>query len=160
MWDFVPLHIFEPGELFEMVLKSQQNENIEGVSFIGGEPFLQAKGLSKLAGLCREARLTVMVFTGYLLEGLKKSEIEGSAELLANTDLLVDGPYMQDLPEAERNWAGSTNQRFHFLTDAYHSGIERDPLYRPSVEFRLGADGSLRLNGWPTKIAFNNQNGV
>ena len=39
------------------------------------------------------------------------------AELLAETDVLVDGPYRRELPETRRRWIGSANQRVHFLSD-------------------------------------------
>jgi anaerobic ribonucleoside-triphosphate reductase activating protein len=40
--------------------------NIEGVTFLGGEPFEQAEALSDLGYRVRQVGLSVMTFTGYL----------------------------------------------------------------------------------------------
>jgi anaerobic ribonucleoside-triphosphate reductase activating protein len=72
-------------------------------------------------------------------------------ELLAATDVLVDGPYEVSRPEPERLWVGSTNQRFHYLTSRYTDRIEHPDGDEPlrGVEVHIGADGRLHANGWP-----------
>ena len=60
-----------------------------------------------------------MVFSGYTIEQLQQRPEPEVAELLALTDILVDGPYVRDQPDTERRWIGSPNQRIHFLTDRY-----------------------------------------
>jgi anaerobic ribonucleoside-triphosphate reductase activating protein len=124
---------------------------LEGITFLGGEPFDQAAPLAELARAARAARLSVMTFTGYVLEELAARGDHGVAELLAATDLLVDGPYDRARPETRRRWVGSTNQRFHFLSDRYAPGIE---WARPGEAFRevaleLLPDGTVRVHGWP-----------
>lgn len=142
-------------DVFDLILKSRERNGIEGVTFLGGEPFLQAKGLSHIARRCREAGLSVMVFSGYTLEELTGSGGEPppdmSAELLANTDLLVDGPFVRELPDGERNWTGSSNQRFHYLTSFYGPEIELDPLYRTGFELLI-KEGVIMTNGWPVEL--------
>ena len=122
---------------------------IEGVTFWGGEPMLQAKGLAEIAQGCKRLKLSVMVFTGYTLEDLIEKPPPGVVELLDHTDLLIDGSFMPGNIEQARNWAGSTNQRFHFITDRYKAGVEYDPAYSYGFEMRLFGDGSVRSNGWP-----------
>ncbi len=124
---------------------------IEGVTLLGGEPFDQAAGAAALCREVREAGLSVMVFSGHTLEELRAREDAGVAELLAATDLLVDGRYDRSRPERARRWVGSENQRFHFLTGRYAPGVERaapGELERV-VEVRLGAGGRAFVNGWP-----------
>ena len=70
-------------------------------------------------------------------------------ELLQYTDLLVDGAFDQTKPETKRNWVGSTNQRFHFITDFYKSGIEYDDRFSHGFELRIDSDGTLQTNGFP-----------
>ena len=113
------------------------------------EPLAHAEG----RGLAREARargLTVMVFTGYLLEDARGM---GPAvnDLLAHTDILVDGPYVRELPDTARRWIGSTNQRIHFLTDRYRAD---DPCWkeRNTLEIRV-RDGEISVNGFPAAHA-------
>jgi anaerobic ribonucleoside-triphosphate reductase activating protein len=141
-------------KVVERVRAAVQKHDIEGISLIGGEPFLQARDLASVARACREMKLSVLTFTGYTRKELEKIACEddirgGAAELLAATDLLIDGPFMADELEEERNWVGSRNQVFHFLTDAYKPGIEYDSRYRHTMEVRILANGVVKINGWP-----------
>ena len=147
--DFVPKNVMDSVELCELIEKSQQENGIEGITLLGGEPFLQARGLSEVAKFCREHNLSVMTFTGYCLASLLAKEILYADELLTNTDLLVDGFFDKDNPETVRNWVGSTNQQFHFLTDFYTSGIEYDERFSHGFELRVKLDGTLTSNGFP-----------
>jgi anaerobic ribonucleoside-triphosphate reductase activating protein len=124
---------------------------VEGVTLLGGEPFEQAAALAPFARGVRERGLSVAAFTGHLLGDLRAGRVPGAEALLAEIDLLVDGPYRRDLPETARRWAGSGNQRFHFLTDRYEPGVERIGPGTPerTVELRLGPDGRLERSGWP-----------
>jgi len=123
---------------------------VEGVTFLGGEPFEQAAGLAALAHRAKALAMTVMVFSGYTLDELRARG--DAAELLALTDLLVDGRYDRARPEprppAGRRWIGSANQVMHFLSAAYSPD---DPEMRGdnTIEIRLSKDG-LRINGWPS----------
>jgi anaerobic ribonucleoside-triphosphate reductase activating protein len=123
---------------------------VEGVTFLGGEPFEQAAELAMLAGHARALAMTVMVFSGYTLDQLRGRG--DAAALLAVTDLLVDGPYDRTRPEPAppvgRRWIGSANQQMHYLTSAYAAG---DPRMRDAntIEIRLSRD-ALQINGWPT----------
>ena len=101
-----------------------------------------------------------MTFTGYTLEECRRSPLPDVTELLAATDVLVDGVYLKDRPERVRNWVGSTNQRFHYLTDVYDASIETDPRYRHVVELRE-EDGHLFLNGCPHVVdAYQKRGGI
>jgi anaerobic ribonucleoside-triphosphate reductase activating protein len=122
-----------------------ETRGIEGVSFLGGEPFAQAVPLAALAERVRGAGLSVMVFTGFTLAELEKRE--DASSLLAATDLLVDGRYDRTQPDTVRRWIGSQNQSLHFLSDRYRPD---DPRFHRSnsVELRFRA-GVLSVNGWP-----------
>jgi anaerobic ribonucleoside-triphosphate reductase activating protein len=149
MLDFVPRHIVEVGEVAQWVSIAHGRHNIEGVTFLGGEPMLQARGLSELAVECRKLDLGVMVFTGLNLAWLRTSGMVGVAELLDATDLLVDGPYIDSRADSTRNWVGSVNQNFHYLTDRYTINVETDNRYSRGVEIRVSSDLRLKVNGYP-----------
>ncbi len=88
----------------------------DGITISGGEPFDQAETLVELVGALKQARpeWTVMVYTGYLLRTVrKKAECRS---LLDKVDILVDGPYRQDIP-LNHPWAGSGNQSLIGLTN-------------------------------------------
>jgi anaerobic ribonucleoside-triphosphate reductase activating protein len=140
-----------PAEVVREVAAAR--DRIEGVTLQGGEPFQQAAPLAEAARALRALGLSVMVFSGYTLEELREAARRdpGVEALLAETDLLVDGRYQRERPERDRRWVGSSNQRFHFLSDRYRPGIERIHPGEPetTVELRIGGDGRVRRNGWP-----------
>ncbi|MBL9038919.1 MAG: radical SAM protein [Archangium sp.] len=122
---------------------------LEGVSFLGGEPFEQAAGLAEVAARVRSAGLSVMVYSGYTLAELhtRRGVVPGIHELLAETDVLVDGRYDASKPDRSRRWVGSENQVVHFLSSRYSAADERFSQAN-SVEFRW-ENGRLTVNGWP-----------
>lgn len=63
---------------------------VEGVTFLGGEPFEQAAGLAALASGLRAEGLSVMTFTGFTYEDLMEAATEDGdiCALLNATDLL------------------------------------------------------------------------
>ena len=124
-----------------------QGSKIEGVTFSGGEPFEQAKALVKLGNILKNEGLSVVTFTGHVLEDIVKSSNADWHELLSITDLLIDGPYMNDKFDLNRPWVGSSNQRYHFLTERYQhiqSNIHEIPN---KIEIRLQDDGEIVVNG-------------
>jgi len=147
--EFLPFHGGEEMTLpaLETQLEAAIRLGIEGITLLGGEPFAHALGAAALVRAARQRSLSVMVFSGYTLEELRAKEDAAVAELLGLIDILVDGPYMRDLPDRERRWIGSTNQRIHFLTDRYHAD---DPCWkeRNTLEIRLTKEG-LSVNGFP-----------
>lgn len=143
------------GDIIEQIRRAafgEQGEScIEGITLLGGEPTSHAAGASCLARAAQELGLSVMVFSGFTLDELRRREDPAVHELLADTDILVDGPYRADLPDTKRRWIGSTNQRIHFLTERYSAD---DPCWRQpnTLEIRLDG-GSLSLNGFPARSA-------
>lgn len=136
--------------LAEEILAGAAVHDVEGISLLGGEPFEQAAALGRLAHVVRAAGLSVMTFTGYLLDDLRRwSRTRADiAALLAATDLLADGPFLQERPERRRPWVGSTNQGLHALSDRYVEEVDRAAELRDHVEVRIGADGLVSVNGW------------
>jgi anaerobic ribonucleoside-triphosphate reductase activating protein len=146
-------HLFEaePADevsVDELVDEILDVDELDGVTFLGGEPFDQAAALGALAAAVRAGGLSVMVFSGYRIETLRRQDDAGVEALLAHTDLLVDGPYVEALHQSDRRWIGSSNQRAHFLSERYeHLRQAWDP--RPNtVELRI-VDGAVQINGFP-----------
>jgi anaerobic ribonucleoside-triphosphate reductase activating protein len=127
--------------------QTQIEAEIEGVSLLGGEPFAHAEAAAAVAREARQRGLTVMVYSGYTLEEIRRMPDPATAELLKHTDVLVDGPYVRELPDTKRRWVGSTNQRVHFLTDRYRPD---DPCWRQrnTLEIRVRGD-EVSVNGFP-----------
>ena len=146
MQPLVARGIVSPDEVCARVADAKSAYGIEGVTFLGGEPFLQADGLAQVAETARALGLSVMVFTGFTLNECRS--LPCGVRLLAATDVLVDGPYEKDLPETCRNWVGSRNQKFHYLTARYDPSIETDGRYRHVVELKMEGSSWL-MNGSP-----------
>src|SRR5918911_998460 len=98
------------GEILELLL-DQEGEPRDGVTILGGEPFLQPEGLAALVGALKERQLHVTLYTGYQLEVLLARQEKAVNEALALTDLLIDGPFVASLTRGAGEWRGSTNQR-------------------------------------------------
>lgn len=122
--------------------------DVEGLSLLGGEPLEQAPALAALAARVRARGLSVMVYTGYTLGELRAHDAPaGASALLAVTDLLVDGPYLEALRTTTRRWIGSDNQVLHFLTDRYTAD---DPRFAAPNTIELHyKPGSAVINGFP-----------
>lgn len=135
------------SELTERVFASQAAHGIEGITFLGGEPLAHAAAGLALAKSVRSRGLSVMVFSGYTLEEARELPDPNVAGFLDQTDILVDGRYEREKPDASRRWIGSTNQRIHFLTDRYRAD---DPCWKRknTLEIRL-AGGEISINGFP-----------
>lgn len=130
---------------------------IEGITLLGGEPFEQAEALGDLAERVRALGFGVMTFSGYTIEELRAGTLTGASRLLDATDLLVDGRYDAARADTTRRWAGSTNQRFHFLSMRYAPGIELASPSEPSesqraIEISIAPDGVISVNGWPDVV--------
>ena len=146
--EFLPFHGGTAMDLADIAAKMQSakiESRIEGITLLGGEPFAHTEGAVALAETARSMGLTVMIFSGYLLEDLAAKP--DSAQLLAATDILVDGPYDRDRPDTARRWIGSTNQRIHFLTDRYRAD---DDCWRQRNTLEIRVRGSeIVVNGFP-----------
>lgn len=90
---------------------------VTGFTFSGGEPMAQAAGLAKVIEIARRQReLTLICFTGYRLAELReRPPSSGVADLLAQTDVLIDGRYVAGRNDG-RGMRGSSNQQVHMLT--------------------------------------------
>ena len=139
------------SDVVAQIEKAAQAHGVEGITLLGGEPLAHAIGAAALARSARQRGLTVMVFSGYTLEEARQLSDPAVAELLALTDLLVDGPYLRDRPETRRRWIGSTNQRIHFLSDRYRADDPRW-LLPNTLEIRLSGN-DLSVNGFPARSA-------
>lgn len=138
------------GEVLAAIDQAR-DQGIEGITLLGGEPLAHASGASQVAREVRDLGLTVMVFTGYTIEEARSQVNSDIDRLIELTDILVDGPYVRELPDTTRRWIGSTNQRIHFLTDRYRAN---DPCWQERNTLEIRVRGSeVSVNGFPARQA-------
>ncbi len=143
-WDFVPNQIVAVESLAAAILANPRNE---GVTFSGGEPFWQAKALAELARLLKAKGLNVMSFTGFTLAELRSPAAPPhSQELLAELDILIDGPYVQSLAiNSPDSLVSSRNQRVHVFNPAFSNRLD---WASDQAEIHILKDGTRIVTGF------------
>ena len=119
--------------------------DIEGVSFLGGEPFEQPEAVATLAEQAQTAGISVVAFTGFTYAELLSLDDPHIRRSLNATDLLIDGSFIQEQFDLSCPWVGSSNQQFHFLTSRYK---ESDLIgINNQIEARIAPNGKVLING-------------
>ena len=106
---------FNYGEDFtlekcEEFLNYVKNPNVKGVTILGGEPFDQDKDLLTLVrNIKLETGKPIWIFSGYTYEVLMERPL--AREILKHCEVLVDGPFVEELKDFRLKFRGSSNQR-------------------------------------------------
>ena len=108
----------------EILSQIQADPLLSGVTFSGGEPLLQAAALLPIAEAVKRRKKHLMIYTGFLYEELLKMQETDDAlrELLALTDVLVDGPFLLERRDLTLPYCGSDNQRVIDLPQTREKG--------------------------------------
>lgn len=86
---------------------------LSGLTFSGGDPFVQAPAAAQIAGLVKARSLNLWVYTGYVWEDLlSKKDKPGVMDLISLADVIVDGPFQEVKRDLSLVYRGSSNQRF------------------------------------------------
>lgn len=105
----------EQGErlsVAEILQRMRLNPLITGVTFSGGEPFLQSELLVPLAKTIRTQGMSLWIYTGYPWEYLLNGpNAKSFQELIHLADVIVDGPFIAARAEHSFPYRGSSNQR-------------------------------------------------
>ena len=128
-WDFAYGEPFT-REVEDGLLESLAPDFISGLSVLGGEP-MEPENQRALLPFLRRVRerfgtgKTIWVYTGCVLEELlpgprnrndapplsSRWRTEATDELLSLVDVLVDGPFVEELKDISLQFRGSSNQR-------------------------------------------------
>lgn len=100
----------EIEEVFSII---DELEGQDGITFSGGDPFIQAKSCAKIAHYAKKKGYNIWCYTGFTMEELwdiskQKPEI---MDFLREIDVLVDGKFVLSKKSYNLKFAGSTNQR-------------------------------------------------
>ena len=124
---------FNVGEEYTKVIEDKiiddlRHTYVQGLTILGGEPFLNTQVAISLAKRVREEfgyEKDIWVYSGYTYEQLLNGS-EDKKELLSLCDVLVDGPFMIFLKDLSLRFRGSSNQR---IIDLKKSTRENVVLY-------------------------------
>lgn len=150
-WSLTANQLVSVEELTDRIISEPANQ---GVTFSGGEPFLQATALAALAKQIKSAGLNVMSFTGYTLSELRSPTApEGSTDLLNQLDILIDGPFVSALaihkPDSP---VSSRNQRLHIFNPAFADKID---WASDQTEIHILKDGTRVFTGFRGQMDFD-----
>ena len=117
-WSFDYGQDFTEKEV-QYILSEMNNSFIQGFTLLGGEPF-EPENQKEVCALLKQIRnkfphKSIWCFTGGTLEHDLWSEgpyrTEWTDEILAQLDVLVDGPFIDELKDPRLVFCGSSNQR-------------------------------------------------
>lgn len=112
-WDFAYGEPFDQSVITH-ILNLLAPDYIRGITYLGGEP-LDPRNQEGLLELTRQIRAqypqkSIWCFTGYVWERIP--QVPGVTEpLLAQLDVLVDGPFIAEQKNLRLRFRGSENQR-------------------------------------------------
>ena len=118
---------FEGGTVWtldDVEKKFTGNPLLDGITLSGGEPAEQAAACAELARRAHAKGLNVWLYSGSTLEKLNEraKTDEDLRQLLAEADVLVDGPFILAERSLELDFCGSRNQRVIDMNQTRQTG--------------------------------------
>lgn len=117
------------------ILELMDKPWIDGLTILGGEPF-EDENIPDVAKLVMAVRArfckdkTIWIYSGYTLEELliRRRDIKAIDYILHTIDVLVDGPFVDDLRDISLEFRGSSNQRIIDVPASLNGGyiIEKE----------------------------------
>ena len=131
-WDFAYGAPFDQA-IQEQILKELASDYIAGLSLLGGEP-LEPQNQEALYPFVKKVRAlypqkTIWCYTGFVLDenrGVLREthkNTEWTKGLIAMFDVLVDGPYIEELKDIRLKFRGSSNQRVIDVQETLKQGV-------------------------------------
>lgn len=121
-WDICGGLLFDDS-VKEELFTELNHDYISGITFSGGDP-LHTENREEVGRLIEEIHekfpdKTIWVYTGYLWNDVK------DLSFMKYVDVLVDGPFIEELKDVNLHWKGSHNQHVidvkKTLNDSYNN---------------------------------------
>lgn len=128
-------------------------ENIQGVTISGGEPFLQFKALKRLVeSIAINTNLDIMLYSGFRLENLyEEFGHEEMDNFFKYIDIFIDGEYIEELDSGSM-YRGSDNQNIYMFTTKYREYYDAIcHAKNRNIEFEMTDGGKIHMAGIPPK---------
>ena len=111
-------------ELEDQIIKDLSQDYVQGLTLLGGEPFLNTQVCIKLAKRIRKEfghDKDIWSWTGYKWEELMQ-ESDDKLELLNLIDILIDGRFLQSKMDLTLQFRGSSNQKIIKVPESLEKG--------------------------------------
>lgn len=132
-----------PIEKLTKIIIDQQE--IEGITISGGEPFLQQPALCELIRKVKEQKnIGVIIYTGMKYDDIKDTDLAKQA------DLIIDGEYVEELND-DKSLRGSSNQNIICVTERYRKEVHAYYGQQGRKIELSFSDGKTRMIGIPSK---------
>ncbi len=139
-WSFENKDLKSVSEIFTEIKGLE--ETLSGVTFSGGEPFLQANELYLLAKRIKEeTSLSLQIFTGFEKDELVNKD---QLKLLDQADTLISGRF--------DNSVVNNNQKLYIL----NNDITPWSFNNSDIEIEIADDLSIKVTGYPTNELIDN----
>jgi organic radical activating enzyme len=113
-----PCHLVEPLGFADIIAVQCIENECEGITITGGEPFQQAVALNIFSRRIKEHGLTVVCFSGYRKETLFSSTSSHVRDLIRSVDILIAGPYNYH-NTYPRTWSDDPDKEIVLLSRVY-----------------------------------------
>ncbi|PVZ68916.1 4Fe-4S single cluster domain-containing protein [Pelagibaculum spongiae] len=144
MWPHKENRLIERSFLLKQIIKEK---NIEGITFLGGEPLQQCENVRWLISKIKMHNLSAMLYTGYEWSEIKANQ--NHLDVCNSTDILITGRFLQNERNTNLLWRGSDNQIVNFISNKY-SSLKLKEVNQ--VEITIEEDGALKIYGYPDQL--------
>ena len=115
-WNFKNGNQFTEELLDDIINTINCNPFYSGVSLLGGDP-LAKRNLDAVLHICKRIKAectnnNIWLWTGYYLNDIQDAK---RTEILQYVNVVVDGPYVEELRDLSLRYRGSSNQTIHYL---------------------------------------------
>ncbi|MNB89910.1 Pyruvate formate-lyase 1-activating enzyme [compost metagenome] len=112
-WDFDYGTEFTEEEQLRIIDEIKENQLLDGVTICGGDPFFSSKEVVLFLKKLKEhvPNINIWTYTGFKYEDIIRLNRKDMMELLLETDVLIDGKYIEELRDLTLAFRGSKNQK-------------------------------------------------
>lgn len=144
MWSFEINQLYNINVLYEMV---KEQDEIEGITILGGEPLHQSKALMSLVKLLKNDGYSIMLYTGF-----EEDEIHDiiSKDLVSYSDIVIFGRYLEESRSTFLRWRGSSNQNVWINEHSPYKNMQEQIHDKVNeIEVHVHDDGDVTIVGYP-----------
>ena len=129
-WDFDGGALIDLEEVFEAI---DLLEGQDGITFSGGDPFMQPEACAQIAKYAKNKGFNIWSYTGYTFEELIELSKKNKAimDFLKEIEILVDGRFVLSQKSYSCIFRGSSNQR---IIDVSESLKQKKPVLSSKYE--------------------------